>query len=178
MSTLDELRYPIGTHVYVPEEAQARRSEWIARIAAQPATLRHWVADMSDAQLDTPYRPGGWTVRQVVHHLADSHLNAFVRTKLALTEDNPTVKPYEEARWAETPDGLLPAADVSLRLLEGLHQRWALLLNSLNDQDFARTYFHPEHQKQFDVQYLCSMYAWHGDHHIAQISSLCKRAGW
>src|SRR5688572_11016013 len=141
-----DLRYPIGKldrkSSLTPDERRAA----IDAIAAAPARLRTAVRDLTDSQLDTPYRPGGWTVRQLVHHLPDSHMNAFVRVKLALTEDAPTIKPYDEARWAELPDVRLTPVAVSLTLLDALHARWAVLLRALEPRDWARTFVHPEHQ--------------------------------
>jgi hypothetical protein len=150
----------------------------VARIAAAPAALRAAVAGLSDAQLDTPYRPGGWTVRQVVHHVPDSHLNAYVRIRLALTEDTPTIKPYEEARWAELPDARTLPIEVSLALLEGLHARWVGLLGGLGPADGARQFHHPEHGRLITVDELIAMYAWHGEHHVAHVTSLRARNGW
>jgi len=173
---VSDLRYPIGRfehHAGTPEE----RARWIADIAALPARLREAVTGLKDAQLDTPYRPGGWTVRQVVHHLADSHVNSFVRFRLALTEDAPTIKPYEEARWAELPDARTGDIGVSLTLLEALHDRWVHLLRTLEDAEFGRTIHHPE-AGTLDLDYLTSMYAWHGRHHVAHVTELRKREGW
>jgi hypothetical protein len=156
----------------------ARRAACVARIAAAPAALRAAVAGLSDTQLDTPYRPGGWTVRQVVHHVPDSHLNAYVRIRLALTEDTPTIKPYEEARWAELPDARALPIEASLALLEGLHARWVGLLGGLGAADGARQFHHPEHGRLITVDELIAMYAWHGEHHVAHVTSLRARNGW
>jgi hypothetical protein len=156
----------------------ARRAACVARIAAAPAALRAAVAGLSDAQLDTPYRPGGWTVRQVVHHVPDSHLNAYVRIRLALTENTPTIKPYEEARWAELPDARTLPIEASLGLLEGLHVRWVALLGGLGAADGARQFHHPEHGRLITVDELIAMYAWHGEHHVAHVTSLRLRNGW
>src|SRR6476620_9464894 len=150
----------------------ARRAECIARIAAAPEHLRTAVAGLDDAQLDTPYRPGGWTVRQVVHHVPDSHLNAYTRIKLALTEDEPTIKPYEEARWAELPDARTGPIEISLALLEALHRRWVLLLRELQPADFTRQFRHPEHGRAMSLDEVLALYAWHGRHHVAHITSL------
>jgi hypothetical protein len=172
-----DLRYPVGR--YLPPEpiTAAHRPEWIEQIARAPAALREAVRGLSDAQLDTPYRPGGWTVRQVVHHVPDSHLNAYTRFKLALTEDEPTIKPYDEARWATLEDGRHGPPDVSLALLEALHTRWVRLLRSLDAEDFARPFNHPEHGK-LTLDWTLGMYAWHGRHHVAHITSLRAREGW
>jgi len=175
---MDNLRYPIGPFRYTGQGSPARREQWIDEIAAAPAQLRAAVASLSPGQLDTPYRPDGWTVRQVVHHLPDSHLNAYTRIKLALTEEEPTIKPYEEARWAELPDARTGPIEPSLALLEFLHQRWLLLLRKLRPADFARRFRHPEHNRMFGLDEVVAMYAWHGKHHVAHITSLRRRMGW
>lgn len=175
---MTDLRYPIGNFAYDGAMTDARRAACVARIAAAPAALRAAVAGLSDAQLDTPYRPGGWTVRQVVHHVPDSHLNAYVRIRLALTEDTPTIKPYEEARWAELPDARTLPIEASLALLEGLHARWVALLRGLVAADGARQFHHPEHGRLITVDELIAMYAWHGEHHVAHVTSLRLRNGW
>lgn len=176
---MSDLSYPIGrfslTEVTVrPEE----RAGLITEIAELPAQFRSAVQGLSEAQFDTPYRPGGWTVRQVVHHVPDSHLNAYVRFKLALTEENPTIKPYEEARWAELPDTAGTQIGVSLVLLEALHRRWVVLLKSMTDEQWSRTYFHPDHQTSLRLDAILAMYAWHGKHHTAHITRLRERMGW
>ncbi|MDQ3223410.1 MAG: putative metal-dependent hydrolase [Gemmatimonadota bacterium] len=154
------------------------RERRIGEIAAAPGHLREAVAGLTAEQLETPYRPAGWTVRQVVHHLPDSHLNAYTRIKLALTEEEPTIKPYEEARWAELPDARTGPIEPSLALLESLHQRWLLLLRQLRPSDFERRFRHPEHGRIFQVEEAVAMYAWHGRHHVAHITSLRRRMGW
>jgi len=169
-------RYPIGPFrkpaSLTPDEIRAG----IRVIADTPANLRRAVEGLDDAQLDTPYREGGWTVRQVVHHVPDSHLNSYVRFKLGLTEDNPTVKPYEEARWAETADNRLPIEN-SLRLLETLHARWVPLLESFRPEDWSRTLHHPE-AGALRLDQLLALYVWHGPHHVAHVTELRKRNGW
>ena len=175
---MTDLRYPIGPFAYDGLMTDARRSQCVARIAAAPARLRAAVAGLDDAQLDTPYRPGGWTVRQVVHHVPDSHLNAYTRIRLALTEDVPTIKPYEEARWAELPDARTLPVDVSLALLDALHGRWVALLEGLGAADGARQLRHPEHGRLMTIDELCALYAWHGDHHVAHVTGLRERMGW
>jgi uncharacterized damage-inducible protein DinB len=174
----DELRYPVGRFHFDGDTSSRAREQRIADIAAAPAQLRAAVDGLSPAQLDTPYRPGGWTVRQVVHHLPDSHINAYTRIKLALTENEPTIKPYEEARWAELPDGRDGPIELSLTLLEALHQRWVLLLRSLRQDDFRRRFRHPEHGRLMDLDEIVAMYAWHGRHHVAHITSLRQRMRW
>lgn len=172
-----DLRFPIGP--WAPPSgpvSPAARSGFIADIAALPAQMRAAIAGLSDAQLDTPYRPGGWTVRQVVHHVADSHANGYVRQKLALTEQNPTIKPYDEERWAELPDAKLPI-DVSLRMLDAIHERWAALLQALPVNRFASPYQHPQSGPQ-TLDSSLSNYSWHGRHHVAHITELRRREGW
>ena len=154
----------------------AMRADAIAAITTLPKMMRDAVRGLSDAQLNTPYRPGGWTVRQVVHHVADSHINAFVRLKLALTEENPTVKPYDEKAFANLPDQRLPV-DVSLSLLDGLHARWTAVLNTLTPEEFARPLYHPE-IGAITVDYLVQTYGWHSRHHVAHITRLRQREGW
>lgn len=172
-----DLSYPIGKFSYGGPSSEADRRRYIEQIAEAPARLREAVAGLSEAQLDTPYRPGGWTVRQVVHHVPDSHLNAYVRFKLALTEDEPLIKPYMEARWAETPEVRTTPPEVSLALLDCLHRRWVELLRGMAAADFARTLRHPELGTVALDRYL-AMYAWHGRHHVAHITSLRQRNGW
>jgi uncharacterized damage-inducible protein DinB len=174
---MTDLRYPLGEFNYSGEQTAEERRRAIDEIEATPVRLRAAVQGLSPQQLDTPYRPGGWTVRQVVHHVPDSHLNAYTRFKLALTEDEPTIKPYDEARWAELADVRTAPLGVSFRLLEALHQRWVLLLRSLRPEDFRRTLRHPERGVMNLDQTLC-YYAWHGRHHVAHISSLRERMGW
>ena len=176
---MSDLSYPIGPFslkdvTVAPEE----RAGLITAIAELPAQFRSAVHGLSEAQFETPYRPGGWTVRQVVHHVPDSHLNAYVRFKLALTEENPTIKPYEESRWAELPDTAGTQIGVSLVMLEALHRRWVVLLKSMSDEQWSRTYFHPDHQASFRLDAILAMYAWHGKHHTAHITRLRERMGW
>ena len=175
--TLD-LSYPVGRFDRTAAWTAASRAGALEEIAALPSRMHDAVAGLSDAQLDTPYRPGGWTVRQLVHHVADSHLNAYTRFKLGLTEEAPQIKPYEEARWAELPDvGAVPI-DVSLRLLDALHERWVALLRALTPEQFARTVQHPEHAQPMSLDRLLMLYAWHGRHHVAHVTGLREREGW
>jgi hypothetical protein len=177
-STATDLRYPIGQFRRPAEPLDdAQRGRAIDAITATPANLRAAVAGLTDAQLDTPYRPGGWMVRQVVHHVVDSHINAYVRFKLALTEDEPTIKPYDEGRWAELADSRETPIETSLLLLERLHDRWVRLLRSMSADDFARRLRHPETGMQRLDQVL-ALYEWHGKHHVAHITSLRERMGW
>jgi hypothetical protein len=177
MPFVDDLRYPVGKFVLDPATTTDKRNAWIRQIADAPALLRAGVAGLDDRQLDTPYRPGGWTVRQVLHHVPDSHLNAYCRFKLALTEDNPTIKPYDEDAWAKIADTARTPPDVSLTLLEALHRRWVILLESLSARDFARPLHHPEHGGR-TLDWMLQLYAWHGRHHAAHVSSLRQREGW
>jgi len=176
-STAPDLSYPIGKFQFSGSSSAADRSRYIEEIAAAPARLREAIRGLSAAQLDTPYRPGGWTVRQVVHHLPDSHVNAYVRFKLALTEDEPQIKTYDEARWAETPEVRSTPVETSLALLEALHARWTELLRGLSAADFARKLRHPELGVVGLDRYL-AMYAWHGKHHVAHVAALRQRNGW
>ena len=178
MPAAPDPRYPIG-HFEVPGSiTTAHRDGWVGRIAAQPERLRRAVAGLTNAQLDTPYRDGGWTVRQVVHHVADSHLNAYTRLRLALTEDAPTIKPYDEARWAALEDARHMPPGPSLSLLDGLHARWTALLETLGEAEWARTFVHPALGRAMALDEAAGMYAWHGDHHAAHIESLRERKGW
>jgi hypothetical protein len=175
---LEQLKYPIGKFSRPISITQDDITRWIAEIESLPSKLRNAVKTLNDTQLDTPYRPDGWTVRQVVHHLPDSHLNSYIRFKLALTEDNPTVKPYFEERWAELPDGKTAPIEPSLTLLESLHQRWALTLRYITSEQWQRTFFHPESKKEFRIDGILALYAWHGKHHLAHITELKKRMSW
>ncbi|HLI35068.1 MAG TPA: bacillithiol transferase BstA [Terriglobia bacterium] len=172
-----DLRYPIGRRQFEGPATFAQREHWITEIEEAPARLGAAVSGLSEAQLDTPYREGGWTVRQVVHHLADSHMNAYIRTRLALTENDPAIKTYNQERWAELADARTAPIDLSLNLFQGLHARWVLLLRSLGADDFARAVMHPERGRMTLDQSL-ALYAWHGRHHVAHITSLRERMGW
>jgi len=172
-----DLKYPVGRYQPPATISASQRVAWIEQMAQLPTNLLKAVAGLNDAQLDTPYRPGGWTVRQVVHHFPDSHLNSYTRFRLALTEDSPLIKPYEEGLWAQLPDARTAPIAPSLTLLEGLHARFVLLLNSLSDADFARTFRHPElGEKRLD--WTLGLYAWHSLHHTAHINNLRSREGW
>jgi len=172
-----DLRYPIGRFAWSGPGGADRRSALIDQIGQAPAALRAALDGLSVAQLDTPYRPGGWTVRQVVHHVPDSHMNAYVRFRLALTEEEPAIKPYLEDRWAELPDARTAPPDVSLDLLQSLHARWVLLLRALGPAEWTRGFRHPEMGVVPLEKYL-ALYAWHGRHHLAHITSLRERQGW
>ena len=172
-----DLRYPIGPYQSKGALSEEERRRAIEDIAEMPGRLRAAVADLSPEQLDTPYRPGGWTVRQVVHHVPDSHMNSYMRFRLALTEDEPMIKPYDEARWAELEDARKAPPKMSLDLLEALHQRWVLLLGAMKPPDFARTLKHPEHGVM-TLDDVLGLYGWHSRHHVAHITSLRERMGW
>jgi uncharacterized damage-inducible protein DinB len=176
MSTRDP-RYPIGEFRFGLPVSVAERTALLTQVAEAPAKLRAAVAHLSDAQLDTPYRAGGWTVRQVVHHLPDSHLNWYVRAKLALTENEPTIQPFSENLWAELDDGRAGSIEPSLRLLEGIHARMVFFFESLAPQDWTRRFFHPE-RGVLTIQDILPAFAWHARHHTAHISELRERMGW
>jgi hypothetical protein len=173
LDTSFSLRFPIGDFAH----SEASHDQAIADIAGLPATLGAAVAGLTESQLDTPYRDGGWTVRQLVHHVADSHMNAYVRIRLALTEDWPTIKPYAEAEWATLADARTLPVEVSLSLLEPLHRRWVALFESLSEADWARGYVHPESGRQ-SLEWVVALYGWHGRHHTAHVTRLRERMGW
>ena len=178
---MSDLRYPVGKFQWTAPETQQQaakdRVSYIDVIAKMPGQVRSAVQDLKPEQLDTPYRPEGWTVRQVVHHVPDSHMNAYVRFKLALTEEQPPIKPYKEADWAKLPDSKITPIEVSLHLLAALHARWVDLLQALQPSDFGRTLYHPEHGI-VTLDRMLAMYAWHSKHHLAHITSLRERMGW
>jgi hypothetical protein len=179
MSTapMEELRFPIGKFTYEGPYDSSRRERFIADLERAPALLREAVRGLNEEQLNTPYRPGGWTVRQVVHHLPDSHLNAYIRFKWTLTEDEPVIKTYNETLWAETPEVAVTPVEVSLAMLENLHRRFVALLRAMRPEDFQRTMQHPELGRVALDRYV-GLYAWHGRHHVAHITSLRQRMGW
>src|SRR5690349_5711318 len=172
-----DLRFPTGKFQRPASLDAAARARAIEIVAGTPAKLREAVNGLTDAQIETPYRPGGWTVRQVVHHVPDSHLNAFCRFKLAITEDEPTIKPYDESAWAELPDVKAVPISTSLTLLDAVHERWVAILRGMKPSDFERTLVHPESGRQ-TLDQMLALYAWHGPHHIAHITSLRQRNGW
>lgn len=165
-----DLQYPIGKFQWPQEVTAADRERYIGAIEAAPALLREAVQGLSDAQLDVPYRPAGWTARQVVHHVVDSHMNSYMRYKLALTESEPVIKPYDQSAWAALPDSALPV-DVSLTMLDGLHRRWVHLLRAMREEDFARVFVHPE-LGRIRLDENLSLYAWHGQHHTAHVRNV------
>ena len=169
---LEKLKFPIGKFEKPAVITKEILTEWISYISTFPERLQKEVLHLNEQQLDTPYRPAGWTIRQVVHHCADSHMNSFTRLKLTLTEDRPIVKPYLEERWAELSDSKSFPIHSSLKMLEGIHERWSFLLNNLTELDLKRIYIHPEHEAQFRIDEYVGLYAWHCNHHLAHITSL------
>lgn len=174
---LEKLRFPIGHFVKPEEYTEEIISSFITTIASFPEKLKVEVAHLNEEQLNTPYRDGGWTIRQVVHHCADSHMNSLIRFKLALTEETPIIKPYFENLWANLADSQMPI-EPSLLLLEGLHQRWSILLESLAKEELEKSFIHPEHHIAFQLKETIGLYAWHCDHHLAHITELKKRMDW
>jgi uncharacterized damage-inducible protein DinB len=172
-----DLQYPIGKFAEDPNVTPEKRRQWIAEIKTAPALFRTAVAGLTDSQLDTPYRDGGWTVRQVVHHMADSHVHNLIRFRLALTQDSPAVSGYDPAKWAELPDAKSGPLDVSLSLFQAIHDRWSLLLNAMSPTDFARTFRRPDGQV-VTLDRGLQTYVWHGKHHAAHITGLRERMGW
>ena len=175
---LEKLRYPIGKFIVPQTYSNNYILEKIETIASFPERLKKEVSHLTDEQLDTPYRLSGWTIRQVIHHCADSHMNCFIRIKWALTEDNPVIKYYFEDRWGELNDNLTMPVQPSLSLLEGLHFRLAYIMKNLSETDLEKSFIHPEHGAEFKLKEIIGTYSWHGDHHLAQITELKKRKGW
>ena len=174
---MSDPRFPIGKFHYEGQVSEEQKQAYLDDIAHTPSNLRAAVKGLSDSQFDTPYRPGGWTIRQVVHHVPDSHMNSYVRFKLALTEDEPTIKPYAEDRWAELADNKSTPVEVSLIMLDSLHDRWVRLLRSLTPEDWKRTFRHPD-LGPMTLEKTLALYAWHGKHHVAHIAELRKRMSW
>jgi len=175
--TSTDLRYPIGRYEPRPFSTQ-QKEEWLNDIKFLPQLLENAVINLDEAQLQTPYREGGWTVQQLVHHVADSHMNAYCRFKLGLTEDNPAIRPYDQEAWANLSDTAKIPINISLTLLYALHTRWYSLISDLELKDWERTVFHPEYQKEMTLWYLLGMYAWHGKHHVAHVTGLRERNKW
>ena len=178
MEDLEQLKYPIGRYQKPGDFSKKNRAEWIKIIEELPDKLRQATNGLSQEQLDTQYRQEGWTIRQTVHHFADSHTNAFIRFKLALTEDKPTIKPYLEDKWARLSDSTKAPIESSLNILDGLHKRWVILLNSMTDEDFERLFIHPQHCREVSLKENLALYAWHSKHHLAHITSLIERNNW
>ena len=172
-----DLRYPIGKYEPQPFSDKQKRA-WLQDIQFLPGMLESAIENLDEKQLNTPYRDGGWNIKQVVHHVADSHMNAYIRFKLGLTESNPTIKPYEESLWAELNDVTAVPINISITLLYALHTRWHSALLNLPAEAWNRTVFHPEAKKEMSLYYLLGSYAWHGRHHVAHITSLRERKGW
>ena len=175
--TDEQLSYPTGKFTPPQTVSDTDLSNWITIIEQLPERINNETANLSDAQLDTPYRPNGWSVRQVVHHVADSHMNAYIRFKLALTEETPVIKPYLQAKWADLPDSKA-SISLSLPLIENIHKRWLIILRSMKPTDFDRKLFHPEQNKELFLKNMLALYAWHSNHHLAHITELKKREAW
>ena len=173
----DELKYPMGK--YLPQPfSHEQKEKWLLDLKFLPEDLELSIQNLDAYQLDTPYREGGWTVRQLIHHVADSHMNAYIRFKLGLTEHNPPIKPYEEKEWTKLADVEAVPINVSLTLLHALHQRWVSALQDISEEQWERTVFHPEHKINMSLWYLLGLYAWHGKHHVKHITALRERMGW
>ncbi|KOY84324.1 hypothetical protein AD998_21485 [bacterium 336/3] len=175
---IEKLKFPIGKFDKPTTITRDILNNWIAEISTFPERLSKEVINLTEEQLNTPYRPEGWTIRQVVHHCADSHMNSLIRLKLTLTEEQPTIKPYFEERWAELLDSKNMPIQSSLKIMEGIHERWTVLLNNLMDEQLVRTFIHPEHEKTFRVDENIGMYAWHCNHHLSHITETKKRYNW
>ncbi|PHN06396.1 YfiT family bacillithiol transferase [Flavilitoribacter nigricans] len=171
---LDQLKYPIGHFKFPGGYDEATRSKLKKSIGELPAKLRAATENLSEEQLNLHYRPGGWTIRQVVHHVADSHLNSIIRFKLALTEDTPSIKPYDEAAWAELRDTAVTPIEVSLKLLEALHTRWINLLDGFSEKEWQKKAYHPERKAEMALEEFLGLYAWHGEHHLAHVNQALK----
>jgi len=174
---MEDLRYPIGK--YLPQSfSESQLQEWLIDIKFLPLHLENAILNLDESQINTPYRPDGWTVKQLVHHVADSHMNAYIRFKLGLTEDNPTIKSYDEGAWANLPDTHNLPINISLTLLHALHARWMEVIKGIKGNEWNRTVFHPEQKKEITLWHLLGMYAWHGKHHVAHITALRERMKW
>ncbi|MBA3649412.1 MAG: putative metal-dependent hydrolase [Chitinophagales bacterium] len=175
---MEKLRYPIGPFQTGKTYSDEDLKKFVDTLEAFPAQLKKVVRGLRKEQLDTPYRNEGWTVRQVVHHIFDSHVHAYIRCKLAITEDNPVIKPYDEKKWSELKDARILSPLISLSLIDNLHKRWVIFLRSLKPEDFDRTFFHPEHNRTFQLREMLAMYAWHCNHHFEHINQLRKSKKW
>ncbi len=175
---LDQLKYPVGKFTPKAIYTEAEIKSNIQIISALPSKFINLLGNWEDEKLNSTYRPDGWTIRQLIHHVADSHINAYVRFRLALTEDSPTIKPYREDLWAELPDAKMAPIDLSTQLLRYVHLRWVLLLNSMNEIDFAKTYVHPIGNKSYRLDEVIALYAWHSEHHYQQAYQLAVRNNW
>lgn len=175
---LEQLKYPIGRYTKPTAATPDLMKEWMGVLQALPMWMDACIENLDEAQLLVPYREGGWNIQQVVHHVADSHMNAYIRLKLALTEDNPTIKPYAEAEWAKLPDTDLVPVNISVTMLHALHRRMVTLLQNMQPADWERTYYHPDHQRSFPLWEMIALYAWHSRHHTAHIRNLRMRMNW
>lgn len=178
MSNLEQKKYPIGKFRMQENISDQDIDLFIKNIKDFPSKLKNLVEDWTDEQLDTQYREGGWKVRQLINHLSDSHMNSFIRFKLALTEENPTIKPYDEAKWAELQDSFSIEIKPALQILKGLHKRWAFELKSLTNREFESTFFHPEENRAITLKESVAFYSWHCEHHLAHLKNLKKEKGW
>jgi hypothetical protein len=176
--TIEKLKYPIGKYKAPEVISENQISDWIAQINDLPSKLRAAVSGLTDVQLNTPYRKEGWTLRQVVHHIPDSHMNGYIRFKVAITEENPVIRPYYENRWAECDEAKNADVNISIDLLESLHRRWVLFLRSLKYKDFEHSYIHPENKSTYILKEATGLYAWHGEHHLHHILSTRERNNW
>ena len=174
---MEDPRYPIGKYI-AQLFSEKQLEEWLHDIDSLPLQLENAILNLDESQLNTPYREGGWTVKQLVHHVADSHMNAYIRFKLGLTENNPVINAYQEAVWAEMADTKNVPVNISLTLLFALHKRWVEILKNISRGEFDRTVFHPEHKKELSLWFLLGLYAWHGKHHVAHVTELRENRGW
>ncbi len=177
-NNMEQLQYPIGRYQRPESCTPEMKQEWLSILAALPSWMDASIENLDEHQLHVPYRDGGWTIQQVVHHVADSHVNAYVRVKLMLTEDNPTVKPYDEAAWAELADVDAVPVNISVTMIHTIHRRLVALLDHISDTEWDRTYYHPEHKRLFPLWEVVALYAWHSSHHTAHIMQLRERMGW
>ncbi len=173
----DELRYPTGKYIPQPYSAE-QKAEWLISLKQLPEELEHAILNLDEAQLQTPYREGGWTVHQLIHHVADSHMNAYLRMKLALTENKPEIKTYQEKEWVKLRDVQILPVNISVTLLHALHLRWVAAIENLPNEDWEKNIYHPEHKKEITLWFLLGMYAWHCKHHVRHITALRERMGW
>ncbi len=178
ITDLETLRYPVGKFQYSDKATAEDIVNWISNIENLPQQIATAIADFSEEQLETPYRPDGWTVRQVVHHLVDSHMNSYIRFKWTLTEDSPTIKAYDEALWAELNDGKNAPVELSVQLLKALHGRWVFMLKNLSEEDLEKYFIHPETGRELTLKLMVALYSWHSQHHLKHITALKERMGW
>jgi hypothetical protein len=176
--SLEELKFPIGRFEKPDTITKEQITQWIDAISAFPTRLNTAVSNLTEEQLDTPYRPEGWTIRQVVHHCADGHMNSLIRLKLALTENEPIIKPFDEVSWAELADSKNMPIAPSLKMIEGIHARWTALLNLLTQEHYNRSFIHPDHNNKIRIDEYIAMYAWHSNHHLAHITTTKERNNW